>query len=159
MKRFKKDKRYLSLLEVLIAFSLVVLCVLPLLYSHITIVKAEKKFTHELVLDHLVNLMYGDVTKLLYKNDIEWKDIEGGTLFPIPDSLLQFEDKPLPYKGFYRFTKNMQKPKKPADFTVYLWTLSFRFWPSHLSESEADQKKLILEYPYDVFIIRNLKLS
>jgi hypothetical protein len=73
--RSKVQRRHQSLLEVLIAFALIALCVLPLIYPHVAIYKAQNKFARKLELDHVVNLLYGKVLEKLYMNTIPWADL------------------------------------------------------------------------------------
>ena len=73
-------KRYVSLLEVLIAFALIVLCVLPLIYPHVAMFKSQKAFIRKVELDHVVNLLYAKILEKLYMNSIPWQELGDGKI-------------------------------------------------------------------------------
>lgn len=82
-------KRHFLLLEVMIAFALIVMCILPLIYPHTFILTSQRKFIHKVDLDHQVNRIYADIVERLYRNGIPWNDIISGTEFEVNDLLLQ----------------------------------------------------------------------
>lgn len=131
-------KNHIMLLEILIAFALVVLALLPLIYPHVFILKSEKKFVQQVELDHAVNLLYAQIVQDLYENKIPWETLQSKT--PIP---VEFKD--LPYKGEYVFGIVNFKPKKdpPAPYSLYLYSLDFTFNDSH-------------KYHYEIFVVRDL---
>jgi len=130
------------LLEVLIAFLLIAMCLLPLLYPHTFILTSQRRFIDEVELDHKVNLQYADIVKALYRNDISWEAIMSRVEFPI--------DTTLPYKGSYHFGKRRrQKPNKDdASYTLYLLPLEMTFVPKKGGTP--------LCFHYDLFVIRDL---
>lgn len=164
---FLFQRRPIVLLEVLIAFALVALCVLPLIYPHVFILRSEKKFVSTVELDHLVNLLYADRLQKLYQNEIPWSDIENGKEIPIDIALLNSLDykEDLPFTGTYQFVKVRQKPPKPADTTVYLYDLTFTFLPKpglFLEKAPKDRGDVKVNpdqitYKYQVAIERILK--
>lgn len=149
-------KRHFLILEVLIAFTLIVLCVFPLLIPQAFILKSQGAFIKKIKLDHFVNLLYGNITERLYLNSIEWKDIESGTLFPITaDTVAEMGFPPLFSQGSYSFKESDRKPSKSKDkpdppYILYILTLTFSF-----KINEGDEKAL--EYTYDIFVARNLE--
>lgn len=152
MKHHRAHSRPVVLLEVMIAFALVVLCVLPLIYPHIAILKAEKAFVADIELDHLVNLLYADRLYRLYQKEIPWADIESGKPLPIDENMLQplGYKGPLPFDGCYYFEKVRQKPRKSKTKTIYLFKLIFEFTPKvNHSIDDADNT---LVYKYNVMI-------
>lgn len=156
-------RRHQSLLEVLIAFALIALCVLPLIYPHVAIYKAQNKFVHRLELDHAVNLLYGKVMEKLYMNTISWADLTQ-TTFPIDEGVLKEAqyDKPLYYTGSYNFTEHPPrfKPKDPGPYSLYLYKLTFNFVPNELAKEPSKIKETDrIKYQYDVFVVRDLRGS
>src|SRR5690349_12587266 len=105
-------KRPVVLLEVLIAFALVVLCALPLIYPHVFILKSEKAFVASIELDHAVNLLFANCLEKLYQNQIAWHQIESGKETTIESSLLEESgfNGYLPFNGTYKFVEEKHKP-------------------------------------------------
>jgi hypothetical protein len=158
----KVRRRYQSLLEVLIAFVLVAMCVLPLIYPHIAIYKAQKSMVDKAELDHVVNLLYAKILENLYLNVFSWHELEQAT-FQVDSAMLeeiQF-DKPFPFTGSFNFneTPTLHKPKKlPALYSLYLFKLTFHFLHNeYKNASDEIKKKKTTNYTYDVFVVRDLE--
>jgi len=116
------------LLEVLIAFALIALCILPLIYPHVFILRSENKFISSVELDHFVNLLYADTLQKLYQNDIPWQDIERGVEMPIDPQLVQEKGfKNFPYTGSYKFSKVRKKTNQDTGKGAYLMALTYTF--------------------------------
>ncbi len=148
------------LLEVMIAFALVVLCVFPLLAPHVAMLKAERQFIRKVDLDHVVNILYADVLEKLYLNDLGWNDLMQ-TEFSIPNERIKSlgYSPLLGYEGSYNF-KEVPPRFKPRDvnalYSLFLFTLTFNFIPTELSQaSEEEKEKGRLKYRYDVFVVRD----
>jgi hypothetical protein len=139
------SKRPFLLLEVLIAFALIALCALPLLYPHVMILKKERAFISSVKLDHTVSLLYAGLLEKLYKREVRLADILGEKSFPI-DEGLDF----LPYTGSYRFVEEKHKPphgvENPLKKTIYLFNVHFSFEPKNKREAAP------IEYCYNVMI-------
>jgi hypothetical protein len=146
------QKRYVALLEVLIAFAIIVLCIIPLVYPHIAVVQSERKFLDKVELDHFVNLMFANSLQKLYENKIPWGDIESEKQIPIDEMQLQEMGlKTFPFEGSYRFELVKKKPPKPEDKALYLFDLIFSFKPK-IGAAAADAEPL--KYQYRVTIER-----
>lgn len=150
----KVNKRHVLLLEVLIAFALIVMCIIPLLYPHTFILKEQKQFIHRIELDHVVNLLLADITERLYLNEIPWNDIANKTVFQIEETELRRINysRSLPFKGSYQFGETIHKPKGEAAYSLYLLTLDITFTP----EPPSKHKKEEYVYHYDIFLVRDL---
>lgn len=155
-KMIRVRKRYFLILEVLIAFALIVLCLFPLLVPQVFILKSQARFINKVKLDHLVNLLYGHVTKELFINRIEWKDIEGQTTFPITqDEVANLGFPPLFKDGYYNLKIVDQKPKikeNEPEPTYFLYVLALTF---SFKINEQDEKPA--NYTYNIFVARNLE--
>lgn len=155
------NKRSIALLEVLIAFAIIALCIIPLIYPHVFIFKSEKKFVYAVELDHLANLLYADVLQKLYQNEIPWENLEKGERFPIDSRLLESlgYDEQLPYQGTYQFITIKQKPHKPSDRSVYLFELIFTFTesPTFFLEKDLKEKNPQVIYRYQLAMERILQ--
>ncbi len=136
-------KRPVALLEVIIAFALIALCILPLIYPHIFILRSEREFISAVELDHLASRLYADRLQKLYQNEIPWQQIESGIATPIDESMLQAAGYSgvLPYTGTYQFVKVRQRPPKPVDKVAYLFQLEFIF------TEKSERKDLKKELP------------
>lgn len=157
-KIFRCSRRPVILLEVLIAFALVALCVLPLIYPHVFILRSEKKFIATVELDHLVNHMFADILQKLYQNEIPWQDIESGREIPIDETWLEHlgYKQMLPFTGTYQFIKARQKPDKPAEVTAYLFRLEFTFTakPGFFLEKDLKDDNPEISYNYQIAVER-----
>ncbi len=151
------------LLEVLIAFAIIVLCIFPLIYPHAAMARTQREFIKKIELDHVVTLLFAQVYQDLLTNKIEWGDIESKKGFEImPQELKKLNNgRSLPYKGYYRFEQILHKPKSqtPQETTAYLYNLIFKFSPQYASKKIGQKKpiKKSLEYKYKVFILRDLR--
>lgn len=136
-------KRHILLLEVLIAFALIVMCILPLLSPHAFILKTQRTLINEVELDHQVNLLYAGIVEKLYWNEISWDAIVNQTEFPLETTL--------PYRGTWRFGEpKRKKPNDEAPYTLYVFPLDMTFVSTHTKKTKT------LEYHYELFIIRDL---
>lgn len=156
-------KRPLTLMEVLIAFALVVMCLLPLIYPHVYILKSEREFVDTIELDHAVNLLYGNRLQKLYLNEIGWDQIEEEQRLPITEAMMKESgiNREFPYNGEYQFSIIKRKPPKPDD-TLYLVRLVFLFTSKNktkkvLDSKEASERAKTLAYEYNLFIERRPK--
>jgi hypothetical protein len=154
-------KRHVILLEVLIAFALVVLCVLPMIYPQVYIFKSEKGFIEAVELDHVVNLLYADRLQKMYLNEVGWSEIEEEKPVPISDEMLREigYKGDFPYKGQYQFSISRRKPPPPED-RLYLVQLNFVFSLKKPLSSKSDGEKTKpeeLTYSYLIFIERRPK--
>jgi len=151
-------RRHIVLLEVLIAFALVALCALPLIYPHVYILKSEKAFVNSVELDHAVNLLYANRLQKLYQNEISWSEIEGERELPVDELMIQesgFRGN-LPFRGVYKFSEIKHKTSEASGRTLYLLKLGFRFVPKNGSSKNVESDKA-LTYQYQVVVERRLK--
>lgn len=70
--------RAFTLIEVLVAFALLTLCMVPLLYPHFSILKEETRVVQELELDRLSTLAYGTLLQDLYRGEWSFTAIQQG---------------------------------------------------------------------------------
>lgn len=143
-------KRPFLLLEALIAFILVVACLIPLIYPHVAIYRSQNEFIRKMELDHAVNLLYGNVLEKLYLNKITWSQLTQES-FDIDDELLKEAGvtKPLAFKGKFMFQKEAEKSKEDGSLGLFKFILTFKFEPL-----KGDKQPLTFEY--NVFLIREL---
>lgn len=153
-------RRPILLLEVLIAFAIIVLCIFPLIYPHAAMAKAQREFIKKIELDHVVTLLFAQIYQDLLMNKIEWNEIENKKKFEIlPQDLQKLnQGRSLPYKGYYRLESIKHKPKSPQETTAYIYELTLKFTPQFkikkfkLGGSSKDH----LEYKYQIFILHDL---
>lgn len=160
-KIYRSYRHPVLLLEVLIAFALVALCALPLIYPHVFILRSEKKFISAVELDHVVNLLFAQLLQKLYQKEIAWGDIENGKEILIESSLLKsvgYKDH-LPFLGSYKFVKIRKKPPKEADHSAYLFNLEFTFIPEKgfFLENKPKEEQSKFVYKYQVPVERYIK--
>ena len=153
-KKKKKNKRHVFLLEVVIALALVAICVIPLLAPQAFILYRQQRLMDEVQLDHLVNLLYGDILLQLYKNEIPWNNLMNSIQYEVDSTMLKQVgiNKNIPFKGFYQFKEKKHKPKKESPYTIHLFDLDFRF-----SRDDPKTDANPLTYHYEIFLIRFLE--
>jgi hypothetical protein len=139
-------RRPVALLEVMIAFALVVLCAIPLIYPHVFILRAEKQFVAESALDHQVNLQYADVMQKLYQNLIPIEEILEGKEFPLPLGVRTEDGTPLSFNGSYHFEVVKKKESSEKKHNAYLLRLVFQFTPDMGVFVEKSSKPITFEY-------------
>ncbi len=112
-------RRSILLLEVLIAIALITLCIIPLIYPHVMIVKKERAASELIEINHLVNEKTVEILQDLYLNKIPFETLMNGEKIPIKTDL--------PYKGYYQFKEKKHKPKEMGPYVIYLFDLKFSF--------------------------------
>lgn len=138
------------LLEVLIAFMLVVMCAIPLVEPHTAILTEQKRWIRTVQLDHFVNLFYAKITEQLYLNQIDWDTIVSGREVLITqDQMKELIGTPLPFQGKYFFKVKRFKPGGESLYRHYLLSLNFEFL-------KKGEKKNPLTFTYILFVVRDL---
>lgn len=148
-------KRYMILLEVMIALALIALCVIPLLAPHAFLLKQQRKFISTVELDHAVNLLYVEVLEKMYEKKISWQSIQEGVVFPVEEEALKRVNggKALPFVGSYRFEKGDSKFNVKEHWGTNLLKLTFTFLPKEgIADNEKEKEKQTLKYSYKVFV-------
>lgn len=155
-------KRQILLLEVLIAFAIIVLCIFPLIYPHAAMARAQRQFIKKIELDQAVSHLFAQVYQDLLTNKIEWRDIESKRQFEVSSKDLEKfnNNKSMPYKGSYHFEEVIHKPKSdtPPETIAYIYNLVFDFDPlNETKKIKGGNEKNPLEYKYKIFILRDLR--
>lgn len=147
-------KRYNLLLEVLIALAIVVLCMFPLLYPHVGVIRSQQEMISAVQLDHLVSLHYGQILEKLYLKEIPWETLHSDKPIPIDKETIRALGikETLPYKGSYHFVEIKHKPKKlePNTPALYLFKISYEFEPIPKKPDEKSKK-----YDYQFVLHKN----
>lgn len=146
-------RRHYLLLEVLIAFMIIVFCLFPIIAPNVAVVKAQKSFSQVVELDHTANLVYADILENLYRNQgISLSDIQERRWFPVEQKFLEG----LPYTGKYQFEILRRKPPPPAPRTLYEVKLSLLFLPQGATDNNDPRA---IKYSYKIFIEHQTKGS
>lgn len=141
----RRKLRHMLLLEVLIALSIVLLCILPLLQPHVVMIQSEKDFIREVQLDRVVNQLFADLLiKDFYNQKITWEEITSNRDVPINSESV----KALLYNGKYKIVH-----QAPADGAVN------ESRPFHLLEiqytfTHAVKRQDPLIYKFNLFVQR-----
>ncbi len=146
------NKRPFLLLEVLIAFLLIVLCAIPLISPHVAIFRDQKTFIEKIEVDHAVAEVYGNMIEQIYRQAIPWETLSSGQAVPIDKNfIVGFDGRPLPYEGTYVIKIGKKKPdKEEKPFSVNLLQLTFTL------KSTVNKSAESLKYSYDIFLPRQL---
>lgn len=158
--RGKLRKRHFLLLEVLIAFAIVIFCAIPLIAPHVDMYKAQREWLDKEELDHVVNLLYADLLEKLYLNTIDWAELRAEPEVTITPQMIREAgyNKPLFFNGKYKFEIKKFKPKNEDKFNFYLFNLKMTFVPTFLKNPTTETLKAkTIEYVYTIFIVRNLR--
>lgn len=151
MNRQKFTKRPVLLLEVLIAFALVVLCIFPLVTPYVYIFKAQTLFNQKILLDQSVNRFYVHLLERVYRNEIPWNAIEQKQVFTIDREALKLASGGvnLPYTGTYQLSLSRHKGgnERPLSANVVSLTITFE----GNETSSKDKKKELIHYHYQFF--------
>lgn len=145
---WKVRKRQLTLLEVLVAFSIAVMSIFPLIYPHIIILRQQSLYTEEVEMNHAVKLLFGDIYRHLYQRDIPFNDIMGERRFPIDEQLLKeagYEKKPR-FTGDYRFKFSKGKSNPEKTKAAYIFALIFEL------KLNGEKRDKPYSYVYELFI-------
>lgn len=124
-------------MEVMIAFALIVLCAIPLIYPHTYIIRMQKEFIQEIDLDHYVNANFAELIEMLYKNQIPWEVVSGKKSLPL-------NPPGIPVTGTLQFTEKNHKSKDDSTtYVIYLYEVIYTFSNG-------------LKYTYHVMVIRDI---
>lgn len=133
----------MSLIEILISFFLVIICILPLLYPHFYVLQDKEDFIKQIELDHQVNLLYGIILEKLYLNSISWTEITNGTTFEISPKMIP--DGTLVYPGTFTFKIDKIKSNEEKSKIAGLFNLIFNF----------QNKSKNLSYSFKIFALKD----
>jgi hypothetical protein len=153
-------RRYFLLLEVLIAFTIVAIAMLPLIYPHFYIYQQERKFIHKINLDIAVNYFYGGIIEQLQRNQISWNMIEEKHLFVVDQAFwrsIGYAEKDIPFNGEYQF--NVIREKKNDNYGNYKIGLTLTVFPQGYIKSSTDPTKKNLTFHYIIFVSRIFKIG
>lgn len=101
-------------------------------------------------MDHAVNLMFGEIYRQLYQQEIPINDIVGGKKFIVDEVLLKnsgYEKSPS-FTGEYSFHVEKKKADESKTKTAYLLNLIFLLKDKG---EEADQK--LYHFEYKIFVL------
>lgn len=88
------QKRSFVLLEILIAFSLVGLCIVPLVRQPLKLYKNEVEFLEKLELERLADWTFTEIKERLLKNEIPWDELpkkkkQTTSSYPLPPAIIE----------------------------------------------------------------------
>lgn len=96
---------------------LTALCVFPLIYPHVLMLKTEREFAYALKRDRAMGLAYVHVLEELYENRLPWSSIEKEEIFSIDFQ----EVRALGFEGSYQVKMtDIYKPKGEGILPKYL---------------------------------------
>lgn len=72
----RRKKRPFLLLEVMIAFAIVALCMLPLIVPNVWMITVGRSSIRDLEQERYVNLIYASIVEKLYENKIPWSILD-----------------------------------------------------------------------------------
>lgn len=148
----KVQKRHFSLMEVMIAFVLILFCLVPLLYPNMAMYREQSRFTDKIKIDHAVTLLYGDLVERLHRREISFDQLiqkNGGALAIPPESLLNAGINP---KFPYEVTLTAKQIKMKGDTTgIYIVAL-LEF--TYAFKEKKDKNPNLLEFTYKLPVVK-----
>ena len=158
MKPYQLHKRYSLMLEVLIAFVLVALCVFPLISPHVAIYRQQREFVLKIELDQAVSNLYSALLEKLYRNEIPWSTFENGQTLTIEEGWWKDAGyaSPLPFVGRAAFRIRKQKKEKEGPISATLLEVIFSFVPEGEKKTAEWETPRMMTYSYRVFIAREI---
>lgn len=141
-----KKKRPILLLEVLIACAIVILCAASLLSPQVYMAMQQQQITKETQINRFVNLYYAQILERLYSQSIPWDTLLSGAAHTIEEPAIAA----LGFKGFYRFSEKIHKPK-PQEQAKNFYLINLEFFFTDLYSK--DETKPPLKYSYKLFVI------
>ena len=151
--KFKQAKhRPFLLLEIMIAFALIVVCALPLLAPQLWMVEKEKQAVREIEADRLANLVFVYLAEQLYSNEITWDQLISSTRQELDiKGWLEPQLRSLYYTIQYEF-RELKADIQDLGKSKHLFQLSVYFIPLL-----KNQKPLV--FSYKLYVERDLKLG
>lgn len=128
------------MLEVMIAFTLIALCAIPLIYPHVSMVKAQKESINKMKVNHAAKLILVNVLEKMYKGTITLNDIQEEKTFEVTSAEL---NEIAGYNATYQFSSEKHKERDASGFTVHKATLSLNFTSKTNSEKKLAFEQLI----------------
>lgn len=89
------------MLEVMIAFLLMALCLVPLLEPHYTMLQSDLTILEESKIERIVQKLYADFLIKIYNGDVLWSDVDHKDTGAHPREISQEALEGLPYKVHY----------------------------------------------------------
>lgn len=158
MKSRKPSKRPILLLEVLIAFALVALCVFPLIAPHVFMLKAQYQFNSKIALDQSAGKVYAHILERAYRNEIPWQAIEERQIFPLDEELMKGAGlaPDFTHRGTYRLSILRHKGGKEHPMSANVVNATITFEPKTLPVEAPPEEKLGQQsvYEYKFFAAR-----
>ena len=138
MNRVKLKKLPFQLLEVLIAMVLLLTALAPALHIIINVYKKQTMALHTYEATHLSRLIFADLIEKLYKNEINYGELEEGYEFKTEDESINQQLKKI---GFETSTFiKIEKQKKESKFRRCLLKISM------LLKSQSKSKTAEFDY-------------
>lgn len=133
------------LLEILIAFVITLVALLPMIEPYLMMLKEEKAFLFEIEGDRLAKLTFLHIVQKLTENQISWEELlQCGKTYDIDfKEIADFAaPKGFPYKGSYSFQLRKAKPPKSPQYLLISVMITFK---------PIDQGKE-LSFNYELFV-------
>lgn len=145
----KMKKRPSLLLEILMACTLLTLCVSPLIRKPVELYLTQMKALQDVEKERLADLSFAELKWELLQNEIPWKDLPAkksqAKIFPLPDAVLQIPysaNKPIKRRAIFKCRKEKLSSKGEI---VRLLELEIQFEP-------FEEKKKNRAYVYQVVL-------
>jgi hypothetical protein len=145
----KLFRRHFQLLEILIALTLVVLCVIPMMQTFVQMHIEQKGAKRSVEANELMKDIHAKVTEDLYFHRISWQEIENSELKKVGDESFAKRAKLLNYDAYYQFAPKPDIRGKTGKTTEYLFTLEIFMIDS------TDPKNRLTTYYYVFMRFKN----
>jgi hypothetical protein len=146
------QKRSFSMLEVMIAFVLILFCLAPLIYPNLAIFREQTRFVETIKIDHAVTLLHGDVLEKLHRREIPFESLTQKSEMQIPLFPEALKEAGLGATFPYDVTLTAQLVKmkgvEKGLYTVALTKLTYRF------TEKGSEKSSPMEFVYQIPVVK-----
>lgn len=146
-----RKRRHFSLMEVMIAFALILFCLIPLIYPNLAIYQSQQEFIAKIKVDHAASLLMGELTEKLHRREIPFDQLIQASPTPIeisPESLrLAGIDSKFPYTVSLTAQKIKLKGENKGNFIAGRIHFTYLF-------KEKKKETNTLAFSYEIPIVK-----
>lgn len=138
-------------MEVMIAFTLILFCLVPLIYPNFAIYQSQQEFISKMKVDHAASLLMGELTEKLHRREIPFDQLIQNTPTPIeipPESLRTAGiDSNFPYIVSLTAQKIIVKGEDKGNFIAARTNFTYHF-------KEKKKEKGELSFSYEIPLVK-----
>lgn len=147
-----------SLMEVMISFILILLCLVPLIYPNLAMYQEQSKFTQKIKLDHAVTVLYGNLLEQLHRRAIPFDLLIQNTPTPLPIAPESFKNAGIdpatfPYDISVTAQKVHMKGHIKGRYIAALVEITYLFTKKNI-KAEDKKKESPIRFSYKIPLVK-----